>query len=138
MRHGRKRGTDLLQSCVHSIREYQNSYLLFTKLSIHLSISHSLCSAVHNYDSLCRRSSHSPIMLSILLVGRAGASLVYRARPSSRSRNFRSKRERGSSRCYDIHERIDCFVRTENDYISFKLLFLADSGGEEQGDGLLG
>ena len=74
MRHGRKRGTDLLQSCVHSIREYQNSYLLFTKLSIHLSISHSLCSAVHNYDSLCRRSSRSPIMLSILLVGRAGAS----------------------------------------------------------------
>ena len=35
------------------------------------------CSAVHNYDSLCRRSSRSPIMLSILLVyiiGRAGAS----------------------------------------------------------------
>ena len=31
-------------------------------------INHSLCSAVHNYDSLCRRSSHSPIMLSILLV----------------------------------------------------------------------
>ena len=59
---------------VHSIREYQNSYLLFTKVSMHLSISHSLCSAVHNYDSLCRRSSRSPIMLSILLVGRAGAS----------------------------------------------------------------
>ena len=78
MRHGRKRGTDLLQSCVHSIREYQNfpnSYLLFTKVSMHLSINHSLCSAVHNYDSLCRRSSRSPIMLSILLViGRAGAS----------------------------------------------------------------
>ena len=36
---------------------------------MHLSISHSLCSAVHNYDSLCRRSSRSPIMLSILLVG---------------------------------------------------------------------
>ena len=35
---------------------------------MHLSISHSLCSAVHNYDSLCRRSSRSPIMLSILLV----------------------------------------------------------------------
>ena len=71
MRHGRKRGTDLLQSCVHSIREYQNfpnSYLLFTKVSMHLSISHSLCSAVHNYDSLCRRSSRSPIILSILLV----------------------------------------------------------------------
>ena len=45
-----------------------NSYLLFTKVSMHLSISHSLCSAVHNYDSLCRRSSRSPIMLSILLV----------------------------------------------------------------------
>ena len=41
---------------------------------MHLSISHSLCSAVHNYDSLCRRSSRSPIMLNILLVGRAGAS----------------------------------------------------------------
>ena len=70
------RGTDLLQSCVHSIREYQNfpnSYLLFTKVSMHLSISHSLCSAVHNYDSLCRRSSRSPIMLSILLV--IGASV---------------------------------------------------------------
>ena len=56
---------------VHSIREYQNfpnSYLLFTKVSMHLSISHSLCSAVHNCDSLCRRSSRSPIMLSILLV----------------------------------------------------------------------
>ena len=26
------------------------------------------CSAVHNYDSLCRRSSRSPIMLSIFLV----------------------------------------------------------------------
>ena len=78
MRHGRKRGTDLLQSCVHSIREYQNfpnSYLLFTKVGMHLSINHSLCSAVHNYDSLCRHSSRSPIMLSILLViGRAGAS----------------------------------------------------------------
>ena len=62
-------------------REYQNyphSYLLFTKVSMHLSISHSLCSAVHNYyslcsavhnyDSLCRGSSRSPIMLSILLV----------------------------------------------------------------------
>ena len=45
-----------------------------TKVSMHLSISHSLCSAVHNYDSLCRRSSCSPIMLSILLVGRAEAS----------------------------------------------------------------
>ena len=46
---------------VQSIREYQNfpnSYLLFTKVSMHLSISH----------SLCRRSSRSPIMLSILLV----------------------------------------------------------------------
>ena len=32
-----------------------------TKVSMHLSISHSLCSAVHNYDSLCRRSSRSPI-----------------------------------------------------------------------------
>ena len=33
--HGQKRGTDLIQSCVHSIREYQdfpNSYLLFTKV----------------------------------------------------------------------------------------------------------
>ena len=39
-----------------------------TKVSMHLSISHSLCSAVHNYDSLCRRSSRSPIMLSIVLV----------------------------------------------------------------------
>ena len=39
-----------------------------TKGSMHLSISHSLCSAVHSYDSLCRRSSRSPIMLSILLV----------------------------------------------------------------------
>ena len=39
-----------------------------TKVSMHLSISHSLCSAVHSYDSLCRRSSRSPIMLSILLV----------------------------------------------------------------------
>ena len=39
-----------------------------TKVSMHLSISHSLCSAVHNYDSLCRRSSRSPTMLSILLV----------------------------------------------------------------------
>ena len=45
-----------------------------TKVSMHLSISHSLCSAVHSYDSLCGRSSRSPIMLSILLVGRAGAS----------------------------------------------------------------
>ena len=62
---------------VQSIREYQNfpnSYLLFTKVSMHLSISHSLCSTVF---SLCRRSSRSPIMLSILLVmchiiGRAG------------------------------------------------------------------
>ena len=35
---------------------------------MYLSISHSLCSAVHNCDSLCRRSSRSPIMLSILLV----------------------------------------------------------------------
>ena len=64
---------------VSTVSEYQNfpnSYLLFTKVSMHLSISHSLCSAVHNYDSLCRRSSRSPIMLSILLViiGRAGAS----------------------------------------------------------------
>ena len=41
---------------------------LFTKVSMHLSISRSLCNAVHNYDSLCRRSSRSPIMLSILLV----------------------------------------------------------------------
>ena len=65
---GREGQTLILQSCVHSIREYQNSYLLFTKVSMHLSISHSLCSAVHNYDSLCRRSSRSPIMLSILLV----------------------------------------------------------------------
>ena len=40
---------------------------------MHLSISHSLCSAVHNYDSLCRHSSRSPIMLSILLV--IGASV---------------------------------------------------------------
>ena len=32
-----------------------------TKVSMHLSII--LCSAVHNYDSLCRRSSRSPIML---------------------------------------------------------------------------
>ena len=39
-----------------------------SQVSMHLSISHSLCSAVHNYDSLCRRSSRSPIMLSILLV----------------------------------------------------------------------
>ena len=39
-----------------------------TNVSMHLSISHSLCSAVHNYDSLRRRSSRSPIMLSILLV----------------------------------------------------------------------
>ena len=39
-----------------------------TKVSMHLSISHSLCSAVHNYDSLCGRSSRSPIMLRILLV----------------------------------------------------------------------
>ena len=38
------------------------------KLACTLSISHSLCSAVHNCDSLCRRSSRSPIMLSILLV----------------------------------------------------------------------
>ena len=56
---------------VQSIREYQNfpnSYLLFTKISMRLCISHSLCSAVHNYDSLCMRSSRSPIMLSILLV----------------------------------------------------------------------
>ena len=63
--------SDLLQSCVHSIREYQNfpnNYVLFTKVSMHLGISHSLCSAVHNYDALCRRSSRSPIMLSILLV----------------------------------------------------------------------
>ena len=65
------RGTDHLQLCVHSIREYQNfpnSFLLFTKVSMHLSINHSLCSVVHNYDSLCRCSSRSPIMLSILLV----------------------------------------------------------------------
>ena len=58
---------------VQSIREYQNvpnSYMLFTKVSMRLCINHSLCSAVHNYDSLCRRSSRSPIMLSILLVGR--------------------------------------------------------------------
>ena len=39
-----------------------------TKVSMHLSISHSLCSAIHNYDSLCRHSCRSPIMLSILLV----------------------------------------------------------------------
>ena len=51
-------------------QNFPNSYLLFTKVSMHLSISHSLCSAVHNYDSLCRRSSRSPIMLSILLVTR--------------------------------------------------------------------
>ena len=58
-----------------STKTFLNSYLLFIKVSMHLSISHSLCSAVHNYDSLCRRSSRSPIMLSILLViGRAGAS----------------------------------------------------------------
>ena len=66
-----------ISNCVFSVSEYQNfpnSYLLFTMVSMHLSISHSLCSAVHNYDSLCRRSSRSPIMLSILLVGRAGAS----------------------------------------------------------------
>ena len=53
---------------IQSIREYQNfpnSYLLFTKVSMHLSISHSLCSTVF---SLCRCSSRSPIMLSILLV----------------------------------------------------------------------
>ena len=60
-----------ISNCVFSVSEYQNfpnSYLLFTMVSMHLSISHSLCSAVHNYDSLCRRSSCSPIMLSILLV----------------------------------------------------------------------
>ena len=61
-------------STVSKYQNFPNSYLLFTKVSMHLSISHSLCSAVHNYDSLCRRSSRSPIMLSILLVGRAGAS----------------------------------------------------------------
>ena len=44
-----------------------------TKVSMHLSISHSLCSAAHSYDSLCRRSSRSPIMLSIVLV--IGASV---------------------------------------------------------------
>ena len=48
-----------------------------TKVSMHLSISHSLCSAVHSYDSLCRRSSRSPIMLSILLVIVASSELVY-------------------------------------------------------------
>ena len=42
-----------------------------TKVNMHLSISHSLC----NYDSLRRRSSRSPIMLSILLV-----SIIFWAR----------------------------------------------------------
>ena len=51
----------------YSISAYVSN-LLFTKVSMQLSISHSLCSAVHNYDSLCRCSSRSPIMLSILLV----------------------------------------------------------------------
>ena len=67
-----------ISNCVFSVSEYQNfpnSYLLFTMVSMHLSISHSLCSAVHNYDSLCRRSSRSPIMLSILLVYIIGASV---------------------------------------------------------------
>ena len=98
--------TDLLQSCVHSIREYQNfpnSYLLFTKVSMHLSISHSLCSAVHNYDSLCRRSSRSPIMLSILLVsfvsafGRAVVVPVPALLPHREHAHARRVRGRGST-----------------------------------------
>ena len=47
--------------------------LLFTKVS---GISHSLCSAVHNYDSLCRRSSRTPIILSILLVIMKGTKVL--------------------------------------------------------------
>ena len=43
-----------------------------SQISMYLSISYSLCSAVHvNHcagESLCRRSSRSPTMLSILLV----------------------------------------------------------------------
>ena len=69
------------QTCVHfKMRQFHSRLKsvcvprCVTKVSMHLSISHSLCSAVHNYDSLCGRSSRSPIMLSILLVGRAGAS----------------------------------------------------------------
>ena len=63
------------QTCIHfKMRQFHSRLKsvcvprCVTKVSMHLSINHSLCSAVHNYDSLCRRSSRSPIMLSILLV----------------------------------------------------------------------
>ena len=72
------------QTCVHfKMRQFHSRLKsvcvprCVTKVSMHLSISHSQCSAIHNYDSLCgrsrydslcRRSSRSHIMLSILLV----------------------------------------------------------------------
>ena len=64
------RGTDHLQLCVHSIREYQNfpnSYLLFTKVSMHLSISHSLCSAVHNWGERERAPSCDALSCTIYI-----------------------------------------------------------------------
>ena len=51
-----------------------------TKGSMHLSISHSLCSAVHSYDSLCRRSSRSPMKVpSTHRDFRVRRSVVHRA-----------------------------------------------------------
>ena len=64
-------GTEAMSTVSESSKTFLT--VICCSQSMHLSISHSLCSAVHNYDSLCRRSSRSPIMLRILLV--IGASV---------------------------------------------------------------
>ena len=56
------------QTCVHfKMRQFHSRLKsvcvprCVTKVSMHLSRSHSLCSAIHNYDSLCGRSSYDSL-----------------------------------------------------------------------------
>ena len=86
-----------------------------------------------------------------------GSLSSYRARPSSRSRNFRTRiikrgqdREKGSSSIHDIHERIDQSDFTARFPGSADSAFSSEwrcvhanslcfvSGGKEQDDGFLG
>ena len=76
-----------------------------TKVSMHLSISHSLCSAVHNYESLCRRSSRSPIMLSILLVYRIVSACVRRFWSRGGPRATRTRKRKPAHRELKGHMR---------------------------------
>ena len=56
-----------ISNCVSTVSESTKTFLTVICCSQKLACT-SVCIAVHNYDSLCRRSSRSPIMLSILLV----------------------------------------------------------------------